>query len=62
MTVINTITCTTYLPAMGVAFQREIIQGNEQPLIQGNKNLIKAIKIVWIVAGVSRTFQNVVLY
>ena len=46
MTVINTITCTTYLPAMGVAFQREIIQGNEQPLIQGNKNLINTIKIV----------------
>ena len=25
-----------YLPATGMAFQKEIIKGNEQPLIQGN--------------------------
>ena len=62
MTVMNTINCTSYLHATGVAFQKEIIQGNEQPLIQGNKNLMNAAKIVWIVVGISRTSQNVVLY
>ena len=47
---------------MGTAFQREIIKGNEQALIQGNKNLVNAINIVWIVAGISRTSQNIILY
>ena len=51
-----------YLPATGMAFQREIIKRNEQPPIQGNGNLIDAINIVWIVAWISRTSQNVILY
>ena len=50
------------LPATGMAFQREIIKVNEQPLIQGNKNVINAINIVWIVARISRTSQSVILY
>ena len=50
------------LPATGMAFQREIIKGNEQPLIQGNEKLINAINIAWIVAWISRTSQNVILY
>ena len=36
------------LPATGMAFQREIIKVNEQPLIQGNKNAMDANNIVWI--------------
>ena len=51
-----------YLPATRMAFQREIIKGNEQPLIQGNKNLMNAISIAWVVARISRTFQSVTLY
>ena len=51
-----------YLRATGTAFQREIIKGNEQALIQGNKNLVNAINIVWIVAGISRTSQDIILY
>ena len=61
-TVMGTKNCTSYLPTTGVAFQREMIQGNEQPPIQGNKNLMNTIEIVWIVAGISRTSQKVVLY
>ena len=51
-----------YLPATGMPFQKEIIKGNEQPLIQGNKNLMNAISIAWVVARISRTFQSVTLY
>ena len=50
------------LPATGMAIQREIIKVNEQPLIQGNKNAMDAINIVWIVARISRTSQSVILY
>ena len=59
---INSIHCTTYLHATVVAFQRKIIKGNQQPLVQGNKNFINAIKIVWIVAGISRTSKNVIMH
>ena len=51
-----------YLPTTGMAFQKEIIKGNEQPLIQGNKNLMNAISIAWVVARISRTSQSVILY
>ena len=51
-----------YLRATGIAFQREIIKGNEQALIQGNKNLIKAMNIVRIVSWISRTSQSVILH
>ena len=50
------------LPATGMAIQREIIKVNEQPLIQGNKNVMDAINIVWIVARIPRTSQSVILY
>ena len=59
---INAISCTKYLPALRVAFQRKITEGNEQPLIQGNTNLMNAVNIPWIVARISRTSQCVILH
>ena len=45
-----------------MVFQIKIIKVNDQILIRGNRNSIKAMHVVWIVVRISGTSQGVVLY